>query len=156
MLHASLEDVLRSMEKARFLDPAAPPERFVELKVPSFDVKELLPFRGKSVADIQVKGRSVDAHIEDAVESYLDRSNYNSTDQVAAIIERHGLDIRPLRPHLGSLSALMRRRHRIAHRADQNPASGRGHHQALPLLPATARAWRATVEAIGSAILGQY
>lgn len=120
LLHAALEDLLRSVE-GRWWRTAALPENLRGLTLvhpvhpPSsrpgekFHLGDLSPWRG----------RTVDEVFEHAIASHLDHTTYNDVAQVRACMDKvgmdrqtwHGLDI-------GGLEAMIKRRHKIAHRAD--------------------------------------
>ncbi|MDX9723981.1 MAG: hypothetical protein RBU37_24740 [Myxococcota bacterium] len=153
LLHAALEDLLRSIEE--ILLPTMPPETFDgwKLSLPStprsqkerFTLKELLEFREKTVDEVLVL----------AIQQYLAHSNYNSFGELAAAVKRVGLNVTPLRPHQPDLDAMMQRRHWIAHRADRNVRAGRGQHAAQHLADSTVAKWAKAVEDAGFTLLQQ-
>lgn len=53
------------------------------------------------------------------------------------------------------LAAMRKRRHLIAHRADWNERTGRGHHRTLSLRRSVVETWATTVERFGTAILSE-
>jgi hypothetical protein len=86
LLHAALEDLLRSTEELRLPLPTIPPDVFKTFKFvpPSgkdakerFTLEDLAAYRGQSVDDVFSK----------AIESYLDRSNYNNIADVRSAIK---------------------------------------------------------------------
>ena len=146
-LHASLEDLLRSV---------------LEWKLPSTLKAEHLedvPLDGEDPGRYTLgqlakhRGRTVDDVIERSVRAYLERSNFNNVSQVASALGRSGIAAVPLKVHASDLESMMRRRHWIVHRADRNRAQGQGQFAALSLHPSTVKAWVASVEAFGRAVL---
>jgi hypothetical protein len=145
-LHASIEDLLRSL---------------LEWKLPSANPKYLedVPLDGDklrkyTLADIaQHRGKTVDELIERSVKGSLERSNYNSVDEVAGVLTKSGVDTKALNPFASDLEAMMKRRHWIVHRADRNDAQGAGHFLARSLHPNTVKAWLSAVDAFGKAVL---
>jgi hypothetical protein len=156
LLHAALEDLLRSTEELRLPLPTVPPKVFEALKfVPPSgvwkDAKEKF-----TLADLAAyRGQSVDDVIGRAIELYLDRSNYNNIADVKSAIDRAGL-MNPLtNDDAATIEAMMKRRHWIAHRADPNPMSGRGHHAAQSIGRSQVDGWVSVVESFGKALLAR-
>ncbi|REJ64902.1 MAG: hypothetical protein DWQ31_20000 [Planctomycetota bacterium] len=87
------------------------------------------------------RGRTVDELIEESVAAHLERSNFNSSTQVAGLLEGLGLDVEPLRRFFSQLDQMMRRRHQIVHRADCTSETGRGRHRAHSLSASTVEQW---------------
>jgi hypothetical protein len=153
LLHASFEDLLRSLEE--LLLPTRPAEVFREWPfalpsapkkpLPRLTLYELLEYRGKSVEDV----------LTQAIRRYLETSNYNNFAEVRSTVLRLGLDPAHLTTHAGQIEALMKRRHWIAHRADRNPNSGQGQYVAQHLDVNTVTAWHSIVTTAGREILGQ-
>jgi hypothetical protein len=162
LLHAALEDLLRSVEELRL--PTASKDAFKDLKfIPvtgtgkdgavtakdtkeKFSLVELAEYRGQAVDE--VLGKSIDLHLE--------RSNYNNIGEVKAALDRTGVDYGFLtRADAASLEAMMKRRHLIAHRADRNPMSGRGHHKAQSVGTRLVEDWTAVVDSFGRSILAK-
>ena len=124
-LHATLEDFLRSLERWRL--PAAGEDRLNQIplsgtgsRAERFSLGKLTNHRGKTVNDL----------IGESVEKHLERSNYNDTNDVAAVLELVGVPPADVDKHFPGLSELMRRRHHIVHQADRNDAAGQGQFQA--------------------------
>ena len=151
LLHASLEDVLRSL--AYWKLPTAIPQVLDQIpllgggnKPKSVTLGSLSTHRGKSVDDV----------IKESVNAYLERSNYNNTGEVCQLLESIGLDINPVQSHLGMLNTVMARRHQIVHRADANSnASGRGNYKVLPIAPDTVDTWITNTENFAQVVLNQ-
>lgn len=162
LLHAALEDLLRAVEEICL--PTATETSFSSLKfvpmtgtgsggvvIPKdtkerFSLVELAPFRGQSVADV----------ISRAIDFQLERSNYNNIADVKSALERSNIDYSFLsNADSASLEAMMRRRHLIAHRADRNPMSGKGHHLAQSIGTKLVEDWTTVVDTLGKAVLAK-
>lgn len=153
LLHASLEDLLRSTEEWRlpFCKDTVFAEWPIVLRRQSRGEKSKI-----TLADLlEYKGQTVDDVLRASIGAYLERLNYNSVDEVARVLGRLELDTSCLPSHAANLEALMRRRHWIAHRADRNRSSGRGHYAGQHLTPETVETWLYTVRGFGQAVLSQ-
>ncbi len=148
LLHASMEDVLRSL--AYWKLPAAAPEVLAEIPLKGgtaikFTLGTLSAFRGKSVDDV----------IKESTDSSLERSNYNNSTEVVCLLQSIGVDTNPLSGHMAELEKTMKRRHKIVHRADENENPGRGRFRVEPLSPATLDAWVVNTETFIRGVLVQ-
>lgn len=148
LLHASMEDVLRSL--AYWKLPTAAPAvldniPLVGVKGTKFSLGNLSTHRGKSVADV----------IKESVDASLERSNYNNSSEVVSLLTAIGLNTAPVTPYLATLEETMKRRHQIVHRADANSTAGRGNHKVSSINPATLDEWILNVENFASAVLVQ-
>ncbi len=148
LLHASMEDILRSL--AYWKLPTAAPSvleniPLVGVKGTKFSLGNLSSHRGKSVADV----------LKESVDASLERSNYNNSTEVAGLLTSIGLDPAPVAAYLPTLEATMKRRHQIVHRADANPTPGRGNHRVSSIAPATLDDWILNVENFAAAVLAQ-
>lgn len=150
MLHAAMEDLLRSI--AYWKLPAASAQ--ILSKIPlvangsavKFTLGDLSKHREKSVEEV----------IASSVNGYLERSNYNSTDEVASFLESVGIDIDQVNVHFPKIEPVMKRRHQIVHRADQDDtAAGQGHHRVTSLGVGTVESWTSSIEEFGNAVLNQ-
>ena len=150
LLHASLEDLIRS--SSEHLLPLAGVDVLDEIGFPTPEGRNadrirlgaLAPFRGDKVSDV----------IRAAVSARLQRSNYNSANEVGYALERIGVSRGVLSPDEATLEALMKRRHLIVHRADKDPTMlpGQGSALAQTLSKSTALAWIDTVDGVGGRI----
>lgn len=148
LLHASVEDVLRSL--AYWKLPSAIPAALESIPLvggtaTKFNLGALAAHRGKTVDDI----------LKESVNASLERSNYNNTNEVGSALTAIGLSIAPVTPFLPTLDVTMRRRHQIVHRADANPNIGRGNHRVTSISPANLDGWITNVEDLVAAILAQ-
>lgn len=152
LLHATMEDLIRSIsmellprQGSDVLDRIPLAGTANQGRAEKFLLGRLSEFRGKKIDDV----------VAQSVEGYLERSNYNSSDALVAAIEKVGLNVSEIEQHLSSLQSMMERRHRIVHRADQNPRSGSGHHRARSIGVWQVNRWIEGVEAFGQGVLAQ-
>ncbi len=150
LLHASLEDLLRSLAEWRLPQaPAASLER-IPLAAPGaakdrFTLVDLAGFRGQTV----------DAVIAKSVGGFLERSSYNHPGEVVELLVKIGVTTPIDRGLKAKLGGMMDRRHLIAHRADRNPLTGPGHQDTRSISAALVKRRVKAVEAIGGLILGE-
>lgn len=148
LLHASIEDVLRSL--AYWKLPAA-----------AVTVLDQIPFAGGTATKITLgtlsaqRGQSVDAVIKASVDAYLERSNYNNSIEVCSLLQSVGLNTAAIQTYLPKLEEAMKRRHQIVHRADANPNGGQGNHQVASLSPAKVNEWISNTEQFVHSVLAQ-
>jgi hypothetical protein len=147
LLHASLEDLLRSL--CEWKVPAASPDAFSEIPLlgtrgkTRFGLAELAVFRGQTVEDV----------IRQSVLECLGKSSFSHPGEVKAVLQTLGVVSDSVGRHASALAAMMARRHWIAHRADRNPSTGPGHHSARSLASSTVGRWADVVERLGNDIL---
>jgi hypothetical protein len=149
LLHASLEDVLRSLAEWKL--PTASPDFLADIPLAGtkrgarIGLQELAMYRG----------RTVDEVISDSVKEHLERSSYNHPGEIKVILERIGIDPRFADAYSPELAAMMSRRHWIAHRADRNTLRGSGHHSVKPLAGGLVSRWIEAVEKFGLDVLSR-
>lgn len=150
MLHAAMEDLLRSI--AYWKLPSAPAQVLQNIPLVSsapatkFTLGALSAHRGKTVDEV----------IESSVNGYLERSNYNNSDEVAAFLSSVQINVDQIRPHFGQIQLVMDRRHQIVHRADRDDeAAGRGNHRVTSIGHGTVVNWITVVEDFGKAVLDE-
>src|SRR5687767_6794416 len=85
LLHAALEELLRETARWRLPNAAGSALDGIPLvgSKEKFTLSELTSHRGKSVEDV----------IAESVFSYLDRSNYNSTKEIAGLLSLVGVNV---------------------------------------------------------------
>ena len=148
LLHAALEDVLRSL--AYWKLPAA-----------QAAVLDQIPIVGGTAMKISLgtlsahRGKSVDDLIKASTDASLERSNYNNTGEVSSLLLSMGLNTAPLAPYMAQMEEAMKRRHRIVHRADENPNVGRGNHWVASISPLTLDTWIGNTERFVRDVLAQ-
>ena len=141
-LHASLEDMLRSiaywklpMADAGVIDEV--PLTGIGNNPKKFLLGSLVPHRGKTVDEL----------ISESVSAKLDRSNFNNTGEVAALLKSVGVSVENVNSEFEELDKLMERRHKIVHRADrQDAVTGSGDHQVRAINEETVRDWATSVK----------
>lgn len=152
LLHASLEDFLRSL--ARTYLPHA-----------KADVVNAIPIAGVGrgnrperilLGHLQEhRGKSVDELIDESIEAFLERSNYNNCTEIALLLQGLELDVEPMRRFFPELDKMMARRHQIVHRADCSAETGKGRHRARSLRVSTVEKWINAVFNFHGAVLYQ-
>lgn len=150
MLHAAMEDLLRSIEHWKL--PGAGSD--VLAKIPLASKAPAIKFNlGDLVAH---RGQSIDAVISKSVYNHLERSNYNNADDLAAFCTNVGIDVTRINSHFPKVEPIMKRRHLIVHRADRDDqAAGRGRHRVTSIGVATVKGWISDIEAFGTAVLNE-
>lgn len=151
-LHATLEDVLRTLLVHRWVS-AADPVHFEDIPVAlspesrqaKVSLADLAPHRGKTVEQI----------LQASVEAHLARATFNHVGDVRTALIRSGIDAAFLTPHARRVAATMSRRHQIVHRADRQDAPGPGHHAGASLGVAAVEAWISAVEAVCRGIVAK-
>lgn len=136
-LHASMEDVLRSV--ARWKLPSANHETLNTIPLvgqgsnpKKFLLGDLTPHRGKTIDQV----------LAESVEACLEQSNYNNTAEIASLLTAIGLDVAKLNGQFPQLQEMMERRHQIVHRADrQDQVAGSGDHKIRAINKTTVRGW---------------
>lgn len=114
-LHATFEDVLRTMAR----------ERIASAKSQVLDKIPLVGTSGSGRAEKfhlgalnEHRGKTVDQLIHESVETYLDRESFGSCGDVDDVLTQMALDTTPFKPLYSDLDRMMKRRHRIVHEAD--------------------------------------
>jgi hypothetical protein len=149
LLHAATEDLLRSL--AYWKLPAASAE--VLAKIPLVTAAPAMKF---TLGELSAhRGKSVDEVITESVNGYLDRSNYNNTDEVASFLTSIGIPLANVNARFTQLEDVMKRRHQIVHRADRDETGGQGNHAVRSIGQATVRNWISDVESFGNALLNE-
>lgn len=122
LLHASMEDYLRSL---------------VESRIKTFDANTLGDFgfssgSGRSVGKISLqelhahKGKTVDELIHEEVKAYLEDESFGDLGKVKRALERCGVERATVEKHeFGKLPEMISRRHDIVHKADVTARSKR-------------------------------
>lgn len=148
LLHASVEDVLRSLAYWKLPNAGA-------------HVLDQIPFAGGTAVKVTLgtlaaqQGKSIADVIKESVDASLERSNYNNSGEVCSLLQSIGLNTAPAQPYLPKLEEAMKRRHQIVHRADANPNAGRGNHRVSSIAPGSIDDWIANTEQFVQAVLAQ-
>jgi RiboL-PSP-HEPN len=152
LLHASLEDFLRSLAT-------------VFLPIADEQVLDSIPlvgtgqtghpekfFLGKLAAH---RGKTVDDVITESVRQYLEYSNYNNASDIAGLLRKIGVDASGVKDMFADIERIIKRRHQIVHRADRVQAKGSGHHYAQSINPEQVRASSEVIRDFMRTILGE-
>jgi hypothetical protein len=147
LLHASVEDVLRSLERRTLPRSSAEVLNEIPLagtKAEKFSLGQLSRYRGKTVEQV----------IDESVAQSLERATYNNAGDMAAVLKRLGADSNAFTAEIGPVANMMRRRHDIVHRADRDESAGSGHHGASAIAKSQVEEWVNAVEILVSKIFG--
>lgn len=149
-LHASLEDLLRSLSYWKLPDAQKDTiDRIPLVGGKSNAAKFLL---GELVAH---KGKTVDDLIKESVNQYLERSNYNNIEEITSLLSSIGIDPINVNGEFSVLTELMSRRHQIVHRADIDTSGGQGNHKVKSISVAVVNKWVESVEQFGTSVLNE-
>lgn len=153
LLHASLEDLLRSLAELRL--PEADPRFLDRIPLVSFD----RPQGGKAkfnfnLGDLSThRGMSVEEVIRLSVLNHLNASNFNHPGDIKNLVESIGADPKLVDPYADALASMIGRRHLIAHRADGEFQEETGVHSPRPIAVEVVEIWKRAVDAFGTALL---
>ena len=147
-LHATLEDFLRSIELWKL--PASGEDRLNQIGLAGINGRAEKFALGKLASH---RGKTVDALILESVTQHLERSNYNTTEDVVLVLKLAGVIPEDVNKHFRQLAELMGRRHHIVHQADKNEKPGHGQFQARSIGTATVNRWVEAVEAFANDVL---
>ncbi len=113
LLHASLEDLLRSIASAHL--PRTDNE-FIQ-KMPLAG----LPRSGKyTIGDlVQHRGKSVDQVLDESIDQWLDKHSFNHADDIRGMLTELGMPVDCFSATYEKLDRMIERRHLIVHRADR-------------------------------------
>jgi hypothetical protein len=151
-LHASLEDLLRSLE-----------ERQIDQQVETGEGLASVPFsldEGRSRKEKVSLAELAEFHLHRPVREVVRISlvqdlasrSYNNLHEVDQALRRVGLRLTLDTQQRQALNVMIARRHHIAHRADRASAPGLSHHTVLSLHLNDVNAWIDIVRAIGDAV----
>ena len=114
-LHATFEDVLRTMARQRIA--GATTQILNEIPLVGLS-KSGNPEKFYLGALDTHRGKTVDQLIQESVENHLDQKSFGSCRDVDLVLTQMGLDTTPFKPLYSDLDRMMKRRHRIVHDAD--------------------------------------
>lgn len=115
-IHAYLEDFLRSL--AAELLPAGDERSFEDIPLTGSKSSG----RGEKFALGQLaqhRGKTVDQLLRQSVSDYLNRSNFNSTTEIASLLVKLGFRPEQHNKAFDAIDRMIERRHQIVHRADK-------------------------------------
>jgi hypothetical protein len=137
LLHATLEDFLRGLAGSHL--PLAGESALNTVPLANTTTGRPEKFLlGRLAAH---RGKTVDQLLQESVDQFLERSNFNSSDEIAALLTNLGLDIDGIRPTFARLDPLMRRRHQIVHRADMFRPTAEEPEVAQPITAPEVKEW---------------
>jgi hypothetical protein len=150
LLHATLEDLLRSLAEWRL--PTAKPEILAEIPIcgtkrgARIGLQELAGFRGETIDEV----------IARSVKEYLEKASYNHPGDIKTTLGNIGLLLEIDDDDSAELAAMMSRRHWIAHRVDRNPRRGSGHHPVKSLSNMAVSGWIEAVQRLGHDVFSRF
>jgi hypothetical protein len=132
--HAAIDNLLRSFYRSYLLH-CSPEQLNAELtngKVDKLTYGILAGNKHMSVTEI----------LNNAIESYLSSKSFNSIEEVFSYLHKFEIDVNLTSDAKKHLTAMMKRRHLIVHRYDENPKKGKqGAHVALGIRRADVQSW---------------
>lgn len=149
LLHASLEEVLRSLMIWKY-------------PLCSGKVLEKLPFAGQgkrnakiSMQDLlEFRGKTVDEILEASVKEYANVYSFNSTTEIASILSNCGITCTDLIvTTYPSMEEMIERRHAIVHQADKYDTPGSGNHNVKSIAVGTVNKWIEKVDTLVKEVL---
>ena len=156
MCHAALEEVVR-IGQENLLQLAAA-EVLNDLPIPLVRAgadRAVEKVRLGTLVE-HFRGQDIAAVVRAAVDRRCERSNFNHPGELIAGMAEVGAETNGLLGEDGGfIAALMSRRHQIAHRADRNPARGRGRRRVRPLSKPVVVSWIAAIERVGGRMIAQ-
>lgn len=114
LLHATLEDCLRSISSALLPNSGEASLNRVPLiscagsRAEKFSLGKLAAHREKLVSTL----------IKESVDSYLRHVTFNNSNEIAEHLRELGFELAPMRGAFSTIEEMMKRRHQIVHRAD--------------------------------------
>lgn len=151
-LHASLEDLLRSLSYWKL--PLA--DRETIDKVPIVGSNGSSPKKFLLGELVEHRNKKIDELIKESVDEYLERSNYNNTGEIAALMPAIGVQVKNISAEFKILEELMARRHQIVHRADIDESGGAGNHKVKSIGVTQVHKWIESVESFGITLLDEF
>ena len=114
LIHAHLEEFLRTI--SRVLLPEGNEACLNEIPLAGLKGRPEKFTLGRLV---QHKGKLVDDVLRESVYEHLERSNYNSTDEISNLLRSLGFDVSKHEEEFPAIQQMIDRRHQIVHRADR-------------------------------------
>lgn len=151
LLHASLEDFLRSL--ARWIIPETTEPSILDKYSFPGDSSPKRPEKVSLGYLLAFKGKTIDSVIRQAVDEHLDKSNYNNTNEIVGLLTSINVDKSSVESVFPELCEMMSRRHLIVHRADRVESSGRGNYKVKSIGVAQLNKWVTSVRTFTSSVL---
>jgi RiboL-PSP-HEPN len=143
LLHAALEDYLRSIAKLFY--PRG--NRDALNSIPLVGINDSnRPEKFSLGALEKFRGQTIDYIIDQSISTFLDKTSFNDSNDITSLLTRIGIDPSSYSKYYPVISEMIVRRHNIVHRADRNNIVGRGqqHFQSLGISPL--QKWKDGVE----------
>jgi len=147
-----MEDLLRTLEEFTLLQAASPAILKTFGIAYGGTTPEKLTLHELAAA---YPDQTINDVVLHAIFAYLDRKTYNNRDELAGVLKRVELPAKSLMDRFaGDLEAMMRRRHKVVHRADlMSFGFGLVLHG---LRPNDVESWADVVDQFGNEVLDQY
>ncbi len=152
LVHASLEDMLRSLAAWKF--PTAPPDVLGSIPLTGVDDARRTRFGMPELA--RHRGKTVDDVVTASVEDYLQRATYGHPGEVKSLLAGCGGDPNVVDSYTRWLGPMMARRHWIVHRVDREPPADHRSQGLRPLRRYTVATWIDKVERLARALVEQF
>ncbi len=141
-LHASLEDVLRSIA-AKHVSRSNPG---LLKDVPFLD-SGIRPNKITLAGLLQYQGETIEGLINKSVNQWLEHRSFNDCNDIAAFLQRIGIDSTPCNSEFATLDEMIKRRHKIVHNADCRDVYDESKHPTLESIDkGTLGMWRESVQ----------
>jgi hypothetical protein len=117
LIHAILEDSLR--EILRFKLKHDIPDELLS-SIPLIGISQGGQPKKFGLEDLaKHRAKTVDLIINLSIDEYLDKSSFSSSQGIASLFQKSGIDVNTLRIYFPSIDKMTTRRHQIVHRADR-------------------------------------
>lgn len=151
LMHAYLEDFLRTIALA--LLPSGDENCLSDIPLAGVPGRQEKFPLGKLVYH---RGKSVDEVLRQSVPEYLDRSNFNSTGEIALLLEKLGFDVDKHNHEFPLINQMIQRRHCIVHRADRVKTVDSEGHVLQPILAVDVLIWMEAATAFMGSLMGPF
>ena len=153
LLHATLEDFLRSLLKSKLPDSGKAQLMQIPLfkegdygRNPKFNLGDLYDYKEQKVDDI----------IKLSVHHYLDRQSFNNVSEISAALESISINITlEIKSHYVQIGDMIKRRHNIVHQADRERQDGQGYHRIKSISWKQVNGWISSVDEFISKVAKQ-
>jgi hypothetical protein len=138
LTHAYLEDFLRTVAQIylplageKVLDDVPLAGLSKTGRTEKFTLGKLMRHKGKAVDDV----------IRESISEFLERSTFNSTTEIAALLEQLGFNAADHNQKFPGISAMIERRHLVVHRADRAKVDDKGNSVLRPISAHEVHLW---------------
>lgn len=116
LLHASLEDFLRSLAKIFF--PYDDAKEFENIPMPGDN--KVNPGKYTLGAFVAYRDVTINQLLEDSVDQWLNKQSFNNCSDVMSMLSKINIETKPVQEFMSKINEMMQRRHRIVHYADRH------------------------------------